>query len=141
MNLGRWLRRAEKRYAETGAAIPKEPILFNKAPSCISGPNDPVLLPRKSVKTDWEVELAFVIGKTTVSQAEAALGEPNAVSTTPDGSILLVYTAANTSARASAFTRLAGLFGGGDDTKPQNAVLHFGLDRTYQGATSEAEGK
>ena len=84
---------------------------------------------------------SFVIGKTTVSQAEAALGEPNAVSTTPDGSILLVYTAANTSARASAFTRLAGLFGGGDDTKPQNAVLHFGLDRTYQGATSEAEEK
>jgi 2-keto-4-pentenoate hydratase/2-oxohepta-3-ene-1,7-dioic acid hydratase in catechol pathway len=48
--------------AETGAAIPKEPILFNKAPSCISGPNDDVVIPRGSVKTDWEVELAIVIG-------------------------------------------------------------------------------
>jgi 2-keto-4-pentenoate hydratase/2-oxohepta-3-ene-1,7-dioic acid hydratase in catechol pathway len=48
---------------ETNAPIPADPILFNKAPSCISGPNDPVLLPKNSVKTDWEVELAFVIGK------------------------------------------------------------------------------
>ena len=48
--------------AETGAAIPAEPILFNKAPSCIVGPNDDVMLPRGSVKGDWEVELAFVIG-------------------------------------------------------------------------------
>jgi 2,4-diketo-3-deoxy-L-fuconate hydrolase len=48
--------------AETGAAIPKEPILFNKAPSCIVGPNDDVVIPKSSVKTDWEVELAVVIG-------------------------------------------------------------------------------
>jgi 2,4-didehydro-3-deoxy-L-rhamnonate hydrolase len=48
--------------AETGAAIPKEPILFNKAPSCIVGPNDDVTIPKGSVKTDWEVELAIVIG-------------------------------------------------------------------------------
>jgi 2,4-didehydro-3-deoxy-L-rhamnonate hydrolase len=48
--------------AETGAAIPKEPILFNKAPSCIVGPNDDVVIPKSSVKTDWEVELAIVIG-------------------------------------------------------------------------------
>lgn len=48
---------------ETNAPIPTDPILFNKAPSCISGPNDPVLLPKKSTKTDWEVELALVIGK------------------------------------------------------------------------------
>jgi 2-keto-4-pentenoate hydratase/2-oxohepta-3-ene-1,7-dioic acid hydratase in catechol pathway len=48
---------------ETNAPIPEEPILFNKAPSCISGPFDPVRLPRNSVKTDWEVEIAFVIGK------------------------------------------------------------------------------
>jgi 2-keto-4-pentenoate hydratase/2-oxohepta-3-ene-1,7-dioic acid hydratase in catechol pathway len=48
--------------AETGAAIPKEPILFNKAPSCIVGPNDDVVIPKGSVKTDWEVELAIVIG-------------------------------------------------------------------------------
>jgi 2,4-diketo-3-deoxy-L-fuconate hydrolase len=48
--------------AETGAAIPAEPIVFNKAPSCIVGPNDEVIIPRGSVKTDWEVELAIVIG-------------------------------------------------------------------------------
>ena len=49
--------------AETGAAIPDEPILFNKAPSCINGPYDDIVLPRESTKTDWEVELAVVIGK------------------------------------------------------------------------------
>ncbi len=48
--------------AETGAAIPKEPILFNKAPSCIIGPHDDVVIPKGSLKTDWEVELAIVIG-------------------------------------------------------------------------------
>jgi 2-keto-4-pentenoate hydratase/2-oxohepta-3-ene-1,7-dioic acid hydratase in catechol pathway len=48
--------------AETGAAIPKEPILFNKAPNCIVGPYDEVMIPKASVKTDWEVELAIVIG-------------------------------------------------------------------------------
>jgi len=48
--------------AETGAQIPKEPILFNKAPSCIVGPNDDVVIPKGSVKTDWEVELAIVMG-------------------------------------------------------------------------------
>jgi 2-keto-4-pentenoate hydratase/2-oxohepta-3-ene-1,7-dioic acid hydratase in catechol pathway len=48
--------------AETGAAIPAEPILFNKAPNCIVGPNDDVQIPKNSVKTDWEVELAIVIG-------------------------------------------------------------------------------
>jgi len=49
--------------AETGAAIPAEPIIFNKAPSCIVGPNDDVVIPRGSKKTDWEVELALVIGE------------------------------------------------------------------------------
>jgi 2-keto-4-pentenoate hydratase/2-oxohepta-3-ene-1,7-dioic acid hydratase in catechol pathway len=49
--------------AETGAAIPAEPILFNKAPSCIVGPNDDVVIPKSSIKTDWEVELAIVIGR------------------------------------------------------------------------------
>jgi 2-keto-4-pentenoate hydratase/2-oxohepta-3-ene-1,7-dioic acid hydratase in catechol pathway len=49
--------------AETGAPIPAEPIVFNKAPSCVVGPNDDVMIPRGSVKTDWEVELAVVIGK------------------------------------------------------------------------------
>jgi 2,4-didehydro-3-deoxy-L-rhamnonate hydrolase len=49
--------------AETGATPPTEPILFNKAPSCIIGPNDDVIIPKNSVKTDWEVELAIVIGE------------------------------------------------------------------------------
>jgi 2,4-diketo-3-deoxy-L-fuconate hydrolase len=49
--------------AETGAPIPAEPIIFNKAPSCIVGPHDDVVIPRGSQKTDWEVELAIVIGE------------------------------------------------------------------------------
>ena len=48
--------------AESGAPIPAEPVVFMKAPSCIQGPNDPVMLPRGSTKTDWEVELGVVIG-------------------------------------------------------------------------------
>ncbi|MCV9963267.1 fumarylacetoacetate hydrolase family protein [Pararhizobium sp. BT-229] len=48
--------------AETGAKIPEEPILFMKATSAITGPNDNVIIPRKSKKTDWEVELGVVIG-------------------------------------------------------------------------------
>jgi 2-keto-4-pentenoate hydratase/2-oxohepta-3-ene-1,7-dioic acid hydratase in catechol pathway len=47
---------------ETGADIPSEPILFLKTPDTVIGPNDDVLIPRGSVKTDWEVELAVVIG-------------------------------------------------------------------------------
>jgi 2-keto-4-pentenoate hydratase/2-oxohepta-3-ene-1,7-dioic acid hydratase in catechol pathway len=52
-----------KHAAETGAAIPAEPIIFLKATTALSGPYDPILLPRNSTKTDWEVELAVVIGK------------------------------------------------------------------------------
>jgi 2-keto-4-pentenoate hydratase/2-oxohepta-3-ene-1,7-dioic acid hydratase in catechol pathway len=50
--------------AESGMAVPKEPIVFMKATSCIVGPNDNIEIPRGSVKTDWEVELGVVIGKT-----------------------------------------------------------------------------
>ena len=59
--------------AEAGAPIPKEPIIFMKTTSCIQGPNDPVMLPKGSVKTDWEVELGIVIGTkaTHVSQKSA----------------------------------------------------------------------
>ena len=59
--------------AETGATVPPEPIIFMKATSAIVGPNDNVIIPRGSEKTDWEVELAVVIGKTAkyVSEAEA----------------------------------------------------------------------
>ena len=48
--------------AESNLPVPKEPILFNKAPNCIVGPNDTVVLPRGSEKSDWEVEIAIVIG-------------------------------------------------------------------------------
>lgn len=48
--------------AEAGVPIPKEPVVFMKATSCIQGPNDPVMLPSGSIKTDWEVELGVVIG-------------------------------------------------------------------------------
>jgi len=48
---------------ETGADIPEQPILFMKASSSLSGPYDPVIIPKNSEKTDWEVELAVVIGK------------------------------------------------------------------------------
>jgi len=48
---------------ETGMSIPPEPIIFAKATSAICGPNDDVIIPRNSVKTDWEVELGVVIGK------------------------------------------------------------------------------
>lgn len=47
---------------ETGAPIPKEPILFSKAPNCLSGPHDPIIRPKGSEKLDFEVELAIVIG-------------------------------------------------------------------------------
>src|SRR5215831_16478380 len=49
--------------AETGAAIPKEPIIFNKVTTCICGPNDDTIIPKESSKLDWEVELAIVIGQ------------------------------------------------------------------------------
>lgn len=52
-----------KHAAESGMAIPKEPIVFFKSTTALCGPNDNVIIPRNSVKTDWEVELAVVIGK------------------------------------------------------------------------------
>lgn len=59
--------------AESGMAVPSEPVIFMKATSAICGPNDPIVIPRGSVKTDWEVELAVVIGKPAkyVDEAEA----------------------------------------------------------------------
>ncbi|MNU72347.1 Ureidoglycolate lyase [compost metagenome] len=59
--------------AETGATVPPEPIVFLKATSAIGGPNDALEIPRGSTKTDWEVELGVVIGKTAkyVSEADA----------------------------------------------------------------------
>jgi 2-keto-4-pentenoate hydratase/2-oxohepta-3-ene-1,7-dioic acid hydratase in catechol pathway len=59
--------------AEAGAPVPCEPIIFMKATSAMCGPHDSIILPRGSEKTDWEVELAFVIGKKAkyVSEADA----------------------------------------------------------------------
>lgn len=59
--------------AEAGLPTPAEPIIFTKAISCLNGPNDPVMIPRGSLKTDWEVELGVVIGKRAryVNEAQA----------------------------------------------------------------------
>jgi len=59
--------------AEAGMTVPKEPVLFFKATSAIVGPNDDIIIPKGSKKTDWEVELAIVIGKKAsyVSEADA----------------------------------------------------------------------
>lgn len=58
---------------ESGLPIPAEPVVFSKAPSCLSGPNDDVIYPKGASKLDWEVELAFIIGKRAwqVSEADA----------------------------------------------------------------------
>jgi len=62
-----------KHAKETNAAVPKEPIIFFKATTSVSGPNDDIVIPKNSVKTDWEVELAVVIGKRAsyVEESEA----------------------------------------------------------------------
>ncbi len=62
-----------KHAAESGMAVPKEPVLFFKATSAMVGPNDDLIIPKNSEKTDWEVELAVVIGKKAsyVSEANA----------------------------------------------------------------------
>jgi 2,4-didehydro-3-deoxy-L-rhamnonate hydrolase len=52
-----------KHAEETNAEVPKEPVLFFKATTALSGPYDPVIIPKNSTKTDWEVELAVIIGK------------------------------------------------------------------------------
>lgn len=52
-----------KHAKETNAPIPKEPIIFFKSSTSYNGPNDPITIPKNSVKTDWEVELAFIMGK------------------------------------------------------------------------------
>ena len=59
--------------AESGMAVPPEPVIFMKATSAICGPDDPIIIPRGSVKTDWEVELAVIIGTQAkyVTEAEA----------------------------------------------------------------------
>jgi len=60
---------------EYGAKIPTEPIFFMKATSCVSGPNDNIVIPKNSKKLDWEVEIAFVIGKEAKYINEAGGGE------------------------------------------------------------------
>ena len=55
--------------------IPKEPIIFQKASSSIIGPNDHVILPKESKKLDWEIELAFVVGKETINISETEAPE------------------------------------------------------------------
>jgi 2,4-diketo-3-deoxy-L-fuconate hydrolase len=59
--------------AESGLPVPAEPVIFSKAPSSLSGPDDDVIIPKGSQKLDWEVELAFVVGRRAsyVSEADA----------------------------------------------------------------------
>jgi len=57
--------------AEAGMAVPPEPVIFMKATSAICGPNDPIVIPRGALKTDWEVELAVIIGTRAKYVAEA----------------------------------------------------------------------
>ena len=61
--------------SESGMEIPKEPIIFQKASSSIIGPNDHVILPKESKKLDWEIELAFVVGKETINISETEAPE------------------------------------------------------------------
>ncbi|MCP5075304.1 MAG: fumarylacetoacetate hydrolase family protein [Rhodobacteraceae bacterium] len=60
-----------KHAAETGSKLPPGPMIFNKATSALSGPNDPIPLPNGSTQTDWEVELGFVIGREASNVPEA----------------------------------------------------------------------
>src|SRR6202021_2077340 len=59
--------------AGSGMPVPKEPVLFTKAPSCVIGPNDEVMIPKGSKKTDWAVEIAIVLGTRAsyVSESQA----------------------------------------------------------------------
>ena len=92
--------------AETGPPIPAEPILFNKAPNSLqSGPNDDVILPKGSAKTDWEVELAVVIGTTAryVDEKDAMVAtSPASASATTSRSAASRSSAAANGSRASA---------------------------------------
>ena len=60
-----------KHAAETGAELPKEPIIFSKHASALSGPYDPVIIPKGAEQTDWEVELGVVIGREALNVSEA----------------------------------------------------------------------
>lgn len=55
---------------ESGMAVPPEPVVFTKQMSCLSGPNDPIIVPRGALKTDWEVELGVIIGRKAKYVAE-----------------------------------------------------------------------
>lgn len=59
-----------KHASEAGLDAPKEPILFSKASSALSGPDDPVIIPRGSTQSDWEVELGVIIGRTALYVSE-----------------------------------------------------------------------
>jgi hypothetical protein len=87
-------------------------------------------------KVDPETVASFVRGRTTVAEAEAALGEPNGMEQKADGSTALSYVYTRTSVRAVTFVPIVGAFAGGADAKTQKVVLRFGTDGTYQGADS-----
>ena len=81
--------------AEAGMPIPPEPIIFNKAPSCICGPNDDTMIPKNSSKLDWEVELGIVIGSrarylSKQGALDAVAGAPGAIALGNAGSSVAV---------------------------------------------------
>ena len=86
-------------------------------------------------KVNPETVAGFVKGE-RLSEAEQALGEPNATSTGPDGTTSIVYTYAHSAIRASTFIPIVGGFVGGADTRSQTVLLRFDTAGLYQGATS-----
>ena len=94
---------------EAGAAIPTEPIFFMKATSSICGPNDDVIIPKNSQKTDYEVELGIVIGNLArhVAQVDARKHVAGIASSTTSPNVNFRSSAAGTGPRARAPTRFA----------------------------------
>ena len=95
--------------AETGATVPPEPIIFMKATSAIVGPDDDLVIPRGSQKTDWEVELGVVIGRKAkyVTEAEAWTMSPAIASSTTSPSARSRPSVRASGPRARAATRSA----------------------------------
>ena len=124
----------KKHALETGSDIPKEPILFSKATSAISGPFDQVIIPRQSTKTDWEVELGVIIGAdcSYVSEKDA-LNMVSGYCTINDVSEREFQTQRGgqwiKGKSAPTFGPIGPYFGTADEiSEPQNLDLHLSLN-------------
>ena len=95
--------------AEAGMPIPKEPIIFNKAASCICGPNDDTMIPKDSSKLDWEVELGIVIGQRAryLARTRRSTSSPAIASPTTCRSAYFRSSAPDNGPRAKAARRSA----------------------------------